>query len=66
MSARTSVIWDEGEKERSFEATQYVTNPLEGNLNPNASEGIEDLLNGILPQTDADADADAEGGGDEK
>ncbi len=39
-----TVLWREGEKERSFDAIQYVTNPLEGNLSPNAAEGVEDLI----------------------
>lgn len=39
-----TVVWREGEKERSFDAIQYVTNPLEGNLSPNAAEGMEDIL----------------------
>lgn len=39
-----SVLWDEGSKVRSFEAVQYITNPLEGGLNPNADEGMEELM----------------------
>jgi len=38
-----TVKWKEGEKERDLSAVQYVTNPLEGALNPNAAEGLEDL-----------------------
>lgn len=38
-----TVKWKEGEKERGLSAVQYVTNPLEGSLNPNAAEGLEEL-----------------------
>jgi len=37
-----TVKWKEGEKERDLSAVQYVTNPLEGALNPNAAEGLEE------------------------
>lgn len=37
------VKWKEGERERDLSAVQYVTNPLEGSLNPNAAEGLEEL-----------------------
>lgn len=40
---KVSVIWHEGEKERRLDAVQYVTNPLEGNLNPNMGETLEEL-----------------------
>lgn len=40
---KVAVIWREGEKERRFEVIQYVTNPLEGGLNPNADEGLDEL-----------------------
>lgn len=46
---KVAVVWREGAKERRFEVIQYVTNPLEGGLNPNADEGLEELaekLNG--------------------
>jgi len=43
-----TVKWKEGEKERDLSAVQYVTNPLEGALNPNAAEGLEDET-GLLP-----------------
>lgn len=42
---QVDVIWREGSKERRFEVTQYVTNPLEGGLNPNAADGVEDIAN---------------------
>lgn len=61
-----SVIWQEGEKERRMEAVQYVTNPLEGNLNPNAAEGLDDLTNllggGTVP---GETDAASDDGGEE-
>lgn len=38
------VVWQEGKREKDLEVVQYVTNPLEGDLNPNAAEGIEDLM----------------------
>jgi general secretion pathway protein I len=44
---KVAVIWSEGKKERRFEVIQYVTNPMEGALNPNASEGLEDVMNQI-------------------
>lgn len=40
---KVAVVWREGSKERRFEVIQYVTNPLEGGLNPNADEGLEEL-----------------------
>jgi len=59
---RVSVKWKEGQKERELVAVQYVTNPLEGSLNPNAAEGLEELLgasaaatNGSTPGTSAGA-----------
>lgn len=41
------VIWDEGKKEREFEVVQYVTNPMEGELNPNAAEDFAAMLDGM-------------------
>jgi general secretion pathway protein I len=38
-----SVKWKEGQKERDLSAVQYLTSPLEGSLNPNAAEGLEDV-----------------------
>lgn len=45
------VIWDEGKKEREFEVVQYVTNPMEGELNPNAAAQFGAALNaaGLSP-----------------
>jgi general secretion pathway protein I len=40
---QVDVIWREGSKERRFEVTQYITNPLEGGLNPNAAEGLDEI-----------------------
>lgn len=40
---KVAVVWREGAKERRFEVIQYVSNPLEGGLNPNADEGLEEL-----------------------
>jgi general secretion pathway protein I len=45
------VQWKEGEKQRSLQVVQYVTNPMEGNLNPNAAEGIDSLME-VLGQGD--------------
>lgn len=64
------VLWDEGDKERTFEVTQYVTNPMEGDLNPNAAENFEAAIGGLLEGsgldgstgTDAAAAPDAEAG----
>lgn len=52
-----SVKWKEGEKERGYSVVQYVTNPLEGALSPNAADGLDEVLKaaGI-------GDADADGG----
>ena len=54
-----SVIWDEGVKERNFEVVQYVTNPLEGNLNPNAAEGLEENIEAIKGALGGPSEADA-------
>ena len=51
---KVSVIWSEGKKERRFEVIQYVTNPMEGALNPNAAEGVEDIMNQISGVNDSD------------
>jgi hypothetical protein len=42
-----SVKWMEGQKERDFTAVQYITNPLEGSLNPNADEGVDELADAL-------------------
>lgn len=51
------VKWKEGQKERDLSAVQYVTNPLEGALNPNAAEGLDEE-GGLGLGTGAGADAD--------
>ncbi len=45
-----SVKWHEGSRERDFTAVQYVTNPLEGSLNPNADAGVDEISNELLNQ----------------
>jgi general secretion pathway protein I len=42
------VIWREGKHERDFSVQQYVTNPQQGGLDPNAAKGLEGLEN-LLP-----------------
>ncbi len=63
---KVAVVWQEGKKERRFEVIQYVTNPLEGGLNPNADEGLEELaeklgggmLGGLNASPGSEEDAD--------
>jgi len=45
-----TVSWKEGVKERSLVVTQFVTDPRQGELDPNAAAGLEDggLLGGML------------------
>lgn len=38
---KVKVLWNEGQKERTFEVIQYVTNPLEGSLTPNLAEALD-------------------------
>lgn len=38
------VRWQEGRREQELSAVQYVTNPLEGGLNPNAADAMSNLL----------------------
>lgn len=45
-----TVSWKEGRNERDFAVQQYVTNPQQGGLDPNAAKGLE-ALEGLLPQT---------------
>ncbi|HSC88861.1 MAG TPA: hypothetical protein VLC09_16375, partial [Polyangiaceae bacterium] len=35
-----TVNWKEGTREQKFTVVQYITNPMKGNLNPNAAAGI--------------------------
>lgn len=46
------VKWQEGRNERQLEVVQYVTNPLQGNLDPDAAEGL-DALGGALGGSEA-------------
>lgn len=41
-----AVIWNEGKRERNFTVTQFVTDPRQGGLNPNAAEIPEEFLEG--------------------
>jgi len=52
-----TVKWKEGAKERDFSVIQYVTNPLEGSLSPNAADGVDALLKAAGVGEDADADS---------
>ncbi len=45
------VIWTEGQSERDMVAVQYVTNPVEGGLNPNAADDLPELPGGTGPAT---------------
>lgn len=54
---KVAVIWSEGKKERKFEVIQYVTNPMEGALNPNAAEDLTDLEERITGATGSDVDS---------
>lgn len=38
------IRWEEGRVSRNFVAVQYITNPLEGSLNPNAAQGLDQLV----------------------
>jgi general secretion pathway protein I len=38
-----TVLWKEGINERDLAITQYVTNPVQGGLDPNAAAGLGDL-----------------------
>jgi general secretion pathway protein I len=41
------VRWNEGSKRQELVATQYLTNPTEGSLDPSAAEGLEDVANAL-------------------
>jgi len=60
---RVSVKWKEGQKERELVAVQYVTNPLEGSLNPNAAEGLEELLGASAAATNGSTSGTSAGAG---
>jgi general secretion pathway protein I len=49
---KVKVLWREGERERSFEVTQYITNPLEGSLTPNLAEDLAAATQGTTGSTD--------------
>lgn len=68
-----AVVWQEGSKERRLEAIQYVTNPLEGNLNPNLGEELDALTDQLgssltgatgTPGDDANTSSDPQPKGD--
>ncbi|MCA9646751.1 MAG: hypothetical protein KC492_38960, partial [Myxococcales bacterium] len=45
-----TVVWKEGKNRRELSAVQFVTNPQQGGLDPNAAaglEGLEDLAGGL-------------------
>lgn len=42
-----TVKWKEGKVDRKLDVTQYVTNPMQGGLDPNAAEGLEDLQDAL-------------------
>ena len=48
-----TVTWKEGNNERDLSVTQFVTNPMQGGLDPNAAKGLEGLdpLNTASPAT---------------
>lgn len=55
-----SVRWNEGQKEREFSAVQYITNPLEGSLSPNADEGVDELAELLNQAQSGSSDEDDE------
>jgi general secretion pathway protein I len=48
-----TVIWKEGINERDLSVTQYVTNPMQGGLDPNAAAGLGDLVDSLGGQNPA-------------
>jgi general secretion pathway protein I len=44
-----SVRWKEGSRERDITATQFVTNPQQGGLDPNAAQGLDQAADALLP-----------------
>ena len=40
-----TVHWKEGRNERELKVTQFVTNPMQGGIDPNAAKGLEALDN---------------------
>jgi general secretion pathway protein I len=53
---KVKVLWREGEKERSFEVIQYITNPLEGSLTPNLAEDLAAATQGATGSTGQSTD----------
>lgn len=50
-----TVVWKEGKNRRELSAVQFVTNPQQGGLDPNAAaglEGLEDLAGGLTGGSD--------------
>jgi general secretion pathway protein I len=45
-----TVEWKDGERARNIEAVEFVTNPQQGGLDPNAAQGL-DALQGLLGGT---------------
>ena len=53
-----TVEWQGGGKGKSLDVVEYVTNPMQGGLDPNAANGLDSALNALsgmlgLPQTGA-------------
>lgn len=42
-----TVEWKDGERTKNVEAVQFVTNPQQGGLDPNAAQGLDALLGGL-------------------
>lgn len=57
-----TVRWREGRKEQELTAVQFVTNPLEGGLNPNAADALEGLMGEGAGLTGATGGGDDGGG----
>ena len=43
------VLWKEGQKEKDFTVVQYITDPRQGSLNPNAAQGLDAVNQMINP-----------------
>ena len=42
-----TVEWKEGARTRNIDAVQFVTNPQQGGLDPNAAQGLDALMGGL-------------------
>jgi general secretion pathway protein I len=42
-----TVMWNEGSTKRSVDAIQFVTNPQQGGIDPNAAAGLEQAFQGL-------------------